>query len=177
MIKPLKQMLEYAYRTRRYRLAASIAMLSEYGWYANDLTDAERAIVEQAKRVLSQPNLTRKATTKSERKPIDPPTLPEVVAEVQPQPKGKTQPKAEPKRFVKPTVEQVAAYCKQRNNGVNAQHFVDFYEAKGWLIGKNLMKDWKASVRTWEQRDGRGQQQQTKRGATPAPTETIKLWD
>lgn len=177
MIKPIKQMLEYAYRTRRYRLAASIAMLSEYGWCANDLTDAEREIVEQAERVLSQPNLTRKATTKLERNPIEQPTLPEVVAEMQPQPKGKTQPKAEPKRFIKPTVEQVEAYCRERNNGVNAQQFVDFYDAKGWMIGKNPMKDWKAAVRTWEQRDGREQKQQTKRGATPAPAEKIKLWD
>lgn len=174
MIKTLKQMLEYAYRTKRYRLAASIAMLSEYGWYANDLTDAERAIVEQAKRVLSQPNLTRKAV--SQTKPMKPPTLPEVVAEVQPQPKGKTQPRAEPKRFRKPTVEQIAAYCRERNNGVNAHQFWDFYEAKGWLIGKNPMKDWKAAVRTWEQRDGR-EQKQTKRGATPAPAEKIQLWD
>lgn len=55
-------------------------------------------------------------------------------------------------RFVPPTVEEVAAYCSERNNGINAEAFVDFYTAKGWKVGKDSMKDWKASVRTWEQR-------------------------
>lgn len=55
-------------------------------------------------------------------------------------------------RFTPPTVEEVAAYCRERGNGVDAQRFVDFYAAKGWKIGQNTMKDWKAAVRTWEQR-------------------------
>ncbi len=55
-----------------------------------------------------------------------------------------------PKRFVKPTLEEVAAYCKERNNNVDPQRFIDFYESKGWKIGKSPMKDWKACVRTWE---------------------------
>ena len=54
------------------------------------------------------------------------------------------------KAFVKPTTEEVKAYCGERKNNVNAEKFVDFYESKGWLIGKNPMKDWKACVRTWE---------------------------
>lgn len=59
------------------------------------------------------------------------------------------------KRFVPPTVEEVEAYCRERNNGVDPQTFVDFYTAKGWKIGKDPMKDWKAAVRTWERkRDG-----------------------
>jgi len=57
---------------------------------------------------------------------------------------------AKPKRFVPPTVEQVSEYCKQRGNSIDAQRFVDFYASKGWFVGKNKMKDWKASVRTWE---------------------------
>lgn len=56
--------------------------------------------------------------------------------------------------FTKPTVEDVGAYCGERGNGVDAQRFCDFYEAKGWKIGKEPMKDWKAAVRTWEQREG-----------------------
>ena len=52
--------------------------------------------------------------------------------------------------FVPPTIEQVQAYCKERNNKVDAQAFVDFYSSIGWMIGKNKMKDWKAAVRTWE---------------------------
>jgi hypothetical protein len=56
------------------------------------------------------------------------------------------------KRFIKPTVEEIRAYCFERNNSVNAESFFNFYEANGWRVGKNPMKDWKASVRTWEQR-------------------------
>nr|DAD86842.1 MAG TPA: hypothetical protein [Siphoviridae sp. ct91l7] len=57
------------------------------------------------------------------------------------------------KRFVKPTADEVQAYCAERGNRVDAQAFVDFYEAKGWKVGSSPMKDWKAAVRTWEQRD------------------------
>ena len=56
----------------------------------------------------------------------------------------------ERKTFKRPTVEEVAAYCRERNNGVDPQAFCDFYESKGWLVGKTPMKDWKAAVRTWE---------------------------
>lgn len=52
--------------------------------------------------------------------------------------------------FKPPTVEEVRAYCTERNNTVNAETFVSFYESKGWYVGKNKMKDWKAAVRTWE---------------------------
>lgn len=52
--------------------------------------------------------------------------------------------------FVKPTVDEVKAYCLERNNNIDAQYFCDYYESKGWMIGKNKMKDWKCSVRTWE---------------------------
>ena len=57
------------------------------------------------------------------------------------------------KRFTPPTLEEVTEYCQSRNNGVNPQRFIDFYASKGWMVGKNAMKDWKACVRTWEGRD------------------------
>lgn len=57
------------------------------------------------------------------------------------------------KRFTPPTIADVEAYCRERGNNVDAQHFVDFYASKGWKVGNQPMKDWKASVRTWEQRD------------------------
>ena len=55
-----------------------------------------------------------------------------------------------PSVFTQPSVGEVEDYCRERNNGINGQEFVDFYESKGWMIGKNKMKDWKAAVRTWE---------------------------
>ena len=54
------------------------------------------------------------------------------------------------KRFSAPTVDEVRDYCKERNNTVDAQRFVDYYAANGWHVGKNPMKDWKAAVRNWE---------------------------
>ena len=59
-------------------------------------------------------------------------------------------PKSKAKRFTPPTLEEVTAYCIERNNSVDAQHFIDYYTSNGWLVGKNKMKDWKAAVRTWE---------------------------
>lgn len=53
-------------------------------------------------------------------------------------------------RFQKPSIEEIKAYCKERNNGIDAERFFDYYEAIGWKVGKNTMKDWKACVRTWE---------------------------
>lgn len=53
-------------------------------------------------------------------------------------------------RFVPPTEDEVALYCVERRNHVNAQKFVDYYSSNGWKVGRNPMKDWKAAVRTWE---------------------------
>lgn len=57
------------------------------------------------------------------------------------------------KRFAPPSVDEVRAYCLERGNSVDAQKFVDFYASKGWKVGNQSMKDWKAAVRTWEQRE------------------------
>ena len=57
------------------------------------------------------------------------------------------------KRFVKPTVEEVRAYCKERNNNVDAEKFISHYDSNGWMVGKSSMKDWKGAVRTWEKND------------------------
>ena len=63
------------------------------------------------------------------------------------------EPHTRAKRFVPPTVDQVREYCEERGNGVNPQRFVDYYSSNGWMVGKNKMKDWKAAVRTWEQKE------------------------
>lgn len=50
----------------------------------------------------------------------------------------------------KPTLQEVSDYCLERNNAIDPNQWYDFYTANGWKVGKNPMKDWKASVRTWE---------------------------
>ena len=54
------------------------------------------------------------------------------------------------KRFVPPTIEEVTEYCNERGNTIDPQRFIDYYETRGWMVGKNKMKSWKAAVRTWE---------------------------
>lgn len=70
-------------------------------------------------------------------------------------PKKETKPKKE-SATIPPTVDMVMAYCERRNNGIAAQHFIDFYDARGWMIGKTKMKDWQAAIRTWERRAQHG---------------------
>ena len=55
-------------------------------------------------------------------------------------------------RFVAPSVSEVKQYIEEKGYHVDAEQFVDFYDSKGWMVGKNKMKDWKASVRTWEKK-------------------------
>jgi hypothetical protein len=55
--------------------------------------------------------------------------------------------------FKKPTLVEVQNYCILRKNNIDAESFIDFYESKGWQIGKEKMKSWKACVRTWESRE------------------------
>ena len=61
--------------------------------------------------------------------------------------------KRESSRFQKPSIEEIRQYCISRNNSVDPEQFFNFYESKGWIIGKSPMKDWRAAVRTWEKRE------------------------
>lgn len=55
--------------------------------------------------------------------------------------------------FDPPSLEEVKEYCEERGSGIDPQRFFDFYASNGWMVGKNKMQDWKASVRTWESRE------------------------
>ena len=75
------------------------------------------------------------------------------------------------KRFAPPTVEEVETYCRERRNGLDAHHFVDFYASKGWKVGNQPMKDWQACVRTWEKRDRASPEA---RGPTASPPKRVQ---
>lgn len=67
------------------------------------------------------------------------------------------------KRFRAPKLEEVRAYCNERKNNIDPEQFIDYYQSKGWTIGKNApMKDWKAAVRTWERRDKKDKKEKNK---------------
>lgn len=57
------------------------------------------------------------------------------------------------KKFTPPTIEEVAAYCESRDNGIDAEEFWHFYNSKGWMVGRGKMKNWKSSVITWEKNE------------------------
>ncbi len=61
-------------------------------------------------------------------------------------------PRGKRERFTPPTVEDVAAYCLERQNGIDPEEFVSFYASKGWKVGTSPMKDWRAAVVTWEKK-------------------------
>jgi len=65
---------------------------------------------------------------------------------------------------VRPTLEEVTAYSSERQNQIDPQRFIDHYEANGWKVGRNAMKDWRASVRTWEKSEvnANGREQHSK---------------
>ena len=64
--------------------------------------------------------------------------------------------KSAKRRFAKPTVEEVAAYAAEKGyRGFDAERFWNFYESKGWMVGKNKMTNWKSAVSNWAGRDER----------------------
>lgn len=79
-------------------------------------------------------------------------------------------------RFTPPTVEEVEAYIRERQSNIDAQHFVDYYAARGWVYKTGQkMKDWRAAVRTWEQRDGTETQAQTVASSAPDAGELERM--
>ena len=78
-----------------------------------------------------------------------------------------TPPPHRSKRFIPPTVDEVRDYCQERGNCVDPQRFVDYYRSNGWMVGKTKMKDWKAAVRTWEQREKSQNRPQSGRSSNP----------
>lgn len=80
--------------------------------------------------------------------------------------KEKDKEKRKSNRFAPPSVDDVSAYCLERGNNIDPDKFVDYYTGNGWMIGRNKMKDWKATVRSWERNDFNiGNKQQKKYGA------------
>lgn len=84
--------------------------------------------------------------TNEENSAIEPQSEEKPAQEIQPE-------KQKQKNFVKPTVEEIAAHCKEKNYNINAQQFYNYYESNGWKVGRNAMKSWQAAVQNWNARD------------------------
>lgn len=79
--------------------------------------------------------------------------------------------------FIRPTAERVDDYCRERGNGITGAEFVDFYESKGWMVGKNRMKDWRAAVRTWENKRRGEPDRMQRQDAAPTPINPMNYAD
>ena len=117
----------------------------EIAWtICKDLIDQQihRREVNAANRAGKKPEpATNKENLAAEPQPEEKPAQ-----EIQPE-------KPKRKNFVKPTVEEIAAFCKEKKYTVNAQQFFNYYESNGWKIGRNAMKSWQAAVQNWNTRD------------------------
>ena len=69
------------------------------------------------------------------------------------------------KRFTPPTKEEIAAYCLEKDLHIDVDYFIDYYTANGWKVGRNPMKDWKATVRNWAKRDTEWQKGKQAKGS------------
>ena len=96
-------------------------------------------------------DLTYDMTEYNQEKIITPPSPPKT--------KTKNNSNNNDDKFVKPTLEEVEAYCRERNNNINAEQFIAFYDSNGWKVGKNPMKSWKSAIITWEGRNKDKQKQ------------------
>lgn len=138
-----------------------ISDLKRYGYVDVEvIRDASNNVIERKIRPISTPSAKNLAEGSSE-------NLAETSAKNLAAPRSKNWPdniksrnttsKNTIQRESRPeSVEVVRAYCQERNNGVNPEAFFNYYEANGWKVGRNPMKDWKAAVRNWETKDGRG---------------------
>lgn len=122
-------------------LPACLSELEEMAWtICKDLIDQQ-----QHRREVNAANRKKPATTE-ENSAAAPDPEEKPVQEIQPE-------KPKRKNFVKPTVEEIAAFCKEKGYSVNAQQFFNYYESNGWKVGRNSMKSWQASVQNWNARD------------------------
>lgn len=157
----------------------SVEAIMEYGLNGTEITTSgtAKAIFIMAKPQIDKNNKRYENGTKGGVKPKQNQT------ETKPQPKQnqietKPQPNVnvndnvndnelkesiEKRHFVPPTTQDVAEYCKEKGiTTVDAERFVDFYSSKGWMVGKNKMKDWKAAVRNWGRKDAAAKPNNTK---------------
>lgn len=81
------------------------------------------------------------------------------------------------KRFVKPTLAEVQAYCRERNNNVDPESFIAYYESNGWKVGKNPMKNWKSAIVTWERNGFSNSKTSNSRPQTPMDDPDAYVFD
>ena len=80
-------------------------------------------------------------------------------------------------RFQKPTIEEIRQYCLEKGYNVDAEQFFNFYESKGWVVGKSPMKNWRAAVSTWNKREKEIPQRKRESSKESAFEHNLKVMD
>lgn len=155
-ITALSNIYGYCYASNSYFCDLyGVSIASVKGWIANlkrcgyvsveVIRDDSKNVIERKIRPISTPSVKNLADPQSKNQPNN-------IKSNNTTSKNITQREARPK-----SIEDVRAYCQERNNGVDPEKFWDYYETNGWKQGGRApIKDWKACVRTWERKDGRG---------------------
>lgn len=147
-------------RTKQYRVNLNeiVTALAEKGYtldgYQHYHIENATCDLKNQKTDLNSQNADIDAQT-SQTKTAIPETTPETTAETPTKERGTAT-----SRFIPPTAREVHDYCQEKGYHINEEKFISFYESIGWKVGKNKMKDWKAAVRTWVQRDKEYNQKQ-----------------
>ena len=125
---------------------AGLSELEEMAWtICKDLIDQQHHRREV--------NAANRAGKKAEPATTEENIVPMQKLQPEEKPAQEIQEKPKRKNFVKPTVEEIAAFCKEKKYKVNAQQFFNYYESNGWKIGRNAMKSWQAAVQNWNTRE------------------------
>ena len=103
-------------------------------------------IIDVAKQEINVTGLSRTLTDKERRFPLDTDT--DTDTDIKKESKKKKS-----NVFKKPNIEMLENFILENNFSINAQQFLDHYDSNGWKVGKNSMKDWKATARNWERRE------------------------
>lgn len=115
-------------------------------WYA--LTEKGKYITRKGKM-----EFRKKENEFTENVQPIPITIPNTIPDTIPDIKKEIYKEKNTKRFVKPSIEEIKEYVFENSLNVDCEYFYDYYESNGWTVGKNHMKDWKATLRNWSRRN------------------------
>lgn len=115
-------------------------------WYA--LTEKGKYITRKGKM-----EFQKKENEFTENVQPIPITIPNTIPDTIPDIKKEIYKEKNTKRFVKPSIEEIKEYVFENSLNVDCEYFYDYYQSNGWTVGKNHMKDWKATLRNWSRRN------------------------
>lgn len=115
-------------------------------WYA--LTEKGKYITRKGKM-----EFQKKENEFTENVQPIPNTIPNTIPDTIPDIKKEIYKEKNTKRFVKPSLEEIKEYVFENSLNVDCEYFYDYYQSNGWTVGKNHMKDWKATLRNWSRRN------------------------